>query len=60
MDMKKIILLILALVLTFAVLGQAKIITNKKLIIKHGDITLFLSNDTSTLVSPNFNKFNEK
>lgn len=43
-------ILIFLLLATFNCFSQT-IITNNKLVIKHGDITLYLSNDTSSLVS---------
>jgi len=48
--MKK-IFLILTILLNITCLSQSQVLTNNKLIIKHGDITLYLSNDTSVLVS---------
>jgi len=47
--MKKLIL-ILSILLNFAVSAQ-NVVTNNSLIISHGDITLYLSEDTCTMVS---------
>ena len=55
-------LLILSVLLGSNCMSQTKITTNNKLIIPHGDITLYLSDDTCTMVSKHilpYNKFNK-
>ena len=49
-NMKQFLILII-LVINHYSFSQTKIIMKNKLIINHGDITLFLDDDTSTLVS---------
>lgn len=48
--MKK-LLLIAIFLFGFKCFSQTQVITNNKLIINHGDITLYLSDDTCTMVS---------
>jgi DNA/RNA endonuclease G (NUC1) len=48
--MKK-MLLIITILLGLNCYTQTNVITNNKLIINHGDVTLYLSDDTSTMVS---------
>lgn len=45
------ILILLTLIITFESHTQTNVIVKNKLTINHGDITLYLDNDTSTLVS---------
>jgi len=54
--MKKLITLILVL-FTLNSISQINIITKNNLIILHGDITLYLTDDTSTLVSKHIIKY---
>lgn len=49
--MKQTLILLALTLLSFICLAQVTIVTNNNLIINHGDITLYLSNDTSTMVS---------
>jgi DNA/RNA endonuclease G (NUC1) len=52
-------LLTVLILLSSYCLAQVNVITNNKLIINHGDITLYLSNDTSTQVSKHTIKYND-
>ena len=57
--MKKTIILLLAIFINFVAMSQS-VMTKNKMIIKHGDITLYLSNDTLPMVSRhtiNYSKF---
>ena len=57
--MKKTIILLFLSILSFCVMSQS-VMTKNKLIIKHGDMVLYLSNDTLPLVSKhsiNYSKF---
>jgi DNA/RNA endonuclease G (NUC1) len=56
--MKK-ILLILIVFLTFNCVSQTQVITNNNLTIKHGDITLYLSDDTCSMVSKHTIKYSD-
>ena len=49
--MKKILILLVIVLLGLNVTGQTKVVTNTDLIIKHGDITLYLTDDTCSMVS---------
>ncbi len=44
-------LILFTLIITFGYYSQTNVIVKNKLYIKHGDITLYLDDDTSTLVS---------
>lgn len=55
--MMKTKLLILFTLFSTYCLAQLNVVTNNNLIIHHGDITLYLSNDTSTLVSKHSIKY---
>jgi DNA/RNA endonuclease G (NUC1) len=54
--MKK-ILFALAIILSVNCVSQTQVVTNNKLIINHGDITLYLSNDTCSMVSKQIIKY---
>jgi len=50
--MKKILQTLMFLILfSLSSLAQTQVVTNNKLVIKHGDITLYLTDDTCTMVS---------
>lgn len=54
--MKKILFLLL-IVLSISCVSQTQVITKNNLIIKHGDITLYLSDDTCSMVSKHTIKY---
>lgn len=56
--MKK-ILLFLAFIFSINCVSQTQVITKNKLIIKHGDMTLYLSDDTCSMVSKHSIKYTD-
>ena len=52
------ILILLTLLITFGSYTQTNVITKNNLTINHGDITLYLDDDTSTLVSKHIITYN--
>lgn len=57
--MKKIVLLLSFLIFSLTTFSQTKVVTNNKLIINHGDLIIYLTNDTCTSVTKQTLKYTD-